>query len=372
MPTIEQILESLRSVQDPDLHKDIVTLGFVQNLEIDCGGGVAFDLVLTTPACPIKDQLKAQAEDAVKSLGIEKVEVRLSAQTTSRPGMDKAQVLSGVRNVLAIASGKGGVGKSTVTANLAVALALRGAKVGILDADIYGPSQGMMLGVKDEPEMDSERRVYPPSAQGVKVISMSMFNDDEAPVVWRGPMVSQMVQNFVRQVQWGDLDYLLIDMPPGTGDIQLTLTQHAPITAAIIVSTPQDVALLDAKKGLRMFEKVSVPVLGIIENMSGFVCDGCGKVHDIFRRDGASKMAIGFGLPFLGRIPLEPGVALSGDQGAPVVASSPDCLSAQAFLDIAGKVASELSVLHAQSGKVMTEFDIDWSSTPEEGLEVAK
>lgn len=372
MPTIEQILESLRSVQDPDLHKDIVTLGFVQNLEIDCGGGVSFDLVLTTPACPIKDQLKAQAEDAVKGLGFEKVEVRLSAVTTSRPGMDKAQLLPGVKNVLAIASGKGGVGKSTVTVNLAVALAMRGAKVGILDADIYGPSQGMMLGVTEDPEMDAERRVYPPTAQGVKVISMSMFNDDEAPVVWRGPMVSQMVQNFVRQVQWGELDYLLIDMPPGTGDIQLTLTQQAPITGAVIVSTPQDVALLDAKKGLKMFEKVSVPVLGIIENMSGFVCDGCGKVHDIFRRDGARKVAVGYGLPFLGSVPLEPGVALSGDSGAPVVASAPDSLSAKAFMEIAGRVASELSVLHAQAGKVMTEFDIDWGGASEEALEVAK
>lgn len=368
MITTDQILQSLRSVQDPDLHKDIVTLGFVQNLAIDDQGAVSFDLVLTTPACPIKDQLKEQAAAAVRTLGVESVEVRLSAQTSSRT-IDKSQALPQVRNVLAIASGKGGVGKSTVTANLAVALAQAGAKVGILDADIYGPSQGMMLGITEDPEMDGERRVYPPSARGVKVISMSMFNDDETPVVWRGPMVSQMVQNFVRQVEWGELDYLLIDLPPGTGDIQLTLTQQAPLTAALIVSTPQDVALLDAKKGLRMFEKVSVPVLGIVENMSGFVCDGCGKVHDIFRRDGARKVAESTGLPFLGRIPLETPVALAGDEGLPVVAKVPDSESAKAFKELAGRVASEISMLHARKGSGLESFDLDWKDAPEETLE---
>jgi ATP-binding protein involved in chromosome partitioning len=372
MPTESAVLESLRSVQDPDLHKDIVSLGFVKNLSISGCGDVAFDLVLTTPACPVKDQLKDQCEKAIRALdGVASVEVRLSAQVASRPGMDKSELLPGVKNVLAVASGKGGVGKSTVASNLAAALAAQGAKVGMLDADIYGPSQGLMLGVKDDPEMDQERRLYPPTAQGIKVISMSMFSQDEAPVVWRGPMVSQMVQNFVRQVEWGDLDYLVIDLPPGTGDIQLTLTQQAPITAAVVVSTPQDVALLDAKKGLRMFEKVSVPVLGIVENMSGFVCDGCGKVHDIFRRDGALRVARSQGLPFLGAVPLEPGVALAGDQGAPVVLSSPDSRSAQAFREIASRVASELSVLRAQADGVMVEYDLAWKDLPEESLEVA-
>jgi len=371
MPTESAVLESLRSVQDPDLHKDIVTLGFVKNLTISGCGDVVFDLVLTTPACPVKDLLKEQCEKAVAALpGVESVEVRLSAQVATRPGMDKSQLLPGVKNVVAVASGKGGVGKSTVAANLAVALAKMGATVGMLDADIYGPSQGLMLGVKDDPEMDSEKNIHPPTAHGVKVISMSMFSQDEAPVVWRGPMVSQMVQNFVRQVAWGDLDYLVIDMPPGTGDIQLTLTQQAPITAAVIVSTPQDVALLDAKKGLKMFEKVSVPVLGIVENMSGFVCDGCGKVHDIFRRDGALRVARSLGLPFLGSVPLEQGVALSGDQGEPVVLRSPESKSAQAFMEIASRVASELSMMRAQSDGVMVEYDINWSALPEETLEV--
>lgn len=371
MVTQEQVLNSLRSVQDPDLHKDIVSLGFVQNLAIAESGSVSFDLVLTTPACPVKDDLRDQAAAAVRALpGVAAVSVKLSASVGSRPGLDKTQVLQGVRNVVAVASGKGGVGKSTVTANLAAALVNAGATVGILDADIYGPSQGMMLGVRDEPTMDEARKVHPPTARGIRVVSMSMFSDDEAPVVWRGPMVSQMVGNFVSQVEWGELDYLLIDMPPGTGDIQLTLTQQTPITAAVIVSTPQDVALLDAKKGLRMFEKVSVPVLGIVENMSGFVCDGCGKVHDIFRRDGAHRIADSLGLPFLGAVPIEPAVALSGDQGEPVVFRAPESRSAAAFREIAGRVASELAILVAKEGDVLGEFDVKWGDLPEERIEV--
>lgn len=371
MVTEEQILLSLRSVQDPDLHKDIVSLGFIKNLAITGGGDVSFDLVLTTPACPVKDLLRDQAVAAAKSVpGVGDVAVTLSANVASRPGMDKSKVLAGVRNVVAIASGKGGVGKSTVTANLAAALVSKGATVGILDADIYGPSQSMMMGVTEDPEMDSEKRVYPPVSRKIKVISMSMFTDDEAPVVWRGPMVSQMVGNFVSQVQWGELDYLLIDMPPGTGDIQLTLTQQTPITAAVIVSTPQDVALLDAKKGLRMFEKVSVPVLGIIENMSGFICDGCGKEHDIFRRDGARRIANSLGLPFLGAVPIEPAVAICGDQGEPVVFRAPESRSAQAFLDISGRVASELAILLSDRGDVLGEFSTTWAELPEDVLEV--
>lgn len=363
------ILESLRSVQDPDLHKDIVSLGFVRNLRISSGGEVDFDLVLTTPACPVKDDLRDRCVQVVSALpDVKSVEVRLSAEVSAREGMDKSQVLVGVRNVVAVASGKGGVGKSTVTANLAAALVRQGASVGILDADIYGPSQGLMLGVQDAPEMDEDKRVHPPKARGIKVISMSMFSDDDSPVVWRGPMVSQMVQNFVRQVEWGELDYLLIDMPPGTGDIQLTLTQSTPITGAVIVTTPQDVALLDAKKGLFMFDKVGVPVLGVVENMSGFVCDGCGKEHDIFRRHGGERIARSLGLPFLGAVPLEPSVALCGDQGEPAVFRAPESRSAQAFFSISGRVAQELSVLHAHDDGILRDFDLAWTDLPEEPL----
>ena len=368
MPNQEQILEALRVVQDPDLHKDIVTLGFVQNVRIE-GSAVDFDLVLTTPACPVKDKLRDQAEAAVKALpGVVSVEVRLSADTSSRPNVDKNAVLTGVRNVIAVSSGKGGVGKSTVTANLACALVRMGATVGVLDADIYGPSQVMMLGVTDDPEIDDAKLLYPPMAHGIKVISMAMFSDNDAAVVWRGPMVSQMVQNFIRQVQWGELDYLLIDLPPGTGDVQLTLTQSAPLTGAVIVSTPQDVALLDARKGLKMFEKVSVPVIGMVENMSGFVCDGCGKRHDIFKTGGAQRVSRTLGVPYLGGIPIEPAVVQGGDAGVPVVLSHPESDSAKQFLEIADAMVRAASVLKATEGTALKDFAIDWETLPEEDL----
>jgi ATP-binding protein involved in chromosome partitioning len=368
MPNQEQILEALRVVQDPDLHKDIVTLGFVQNVRIE-GSAVDFDLVLTTPACPVKDKLRDEAEAAVKALpGVDKVEVRLSADTSSRPVTDKNSVLTGVRNIIAVSSGKGGVGKSTVTANLACALVKMGATVGVLDADIYGPSQVMMMGVTDDPEIDDAKQLYPPTAHGIKVISMAMFSDNDAAVVWRGPMVSQMVQNFIRQVQWGELDYLLIDLPPGTGDVQLTLTQSAPLTGAVIVSTPQDVALLDARKGLKMFEKVSVPVIGMIENMSGFICDGCGKRHDIFKTGGAQRVSRTLGVPYLGGIPIEPAVVQGGDAGVPVVLSHPESDSAKQFLEIADTMVRAVSVLKATEGTALKDFVIEWETLPEEDL----
>lgn len=366
MVSQDKVLTALRAVQDPDLHRDVVSLGFIKNLKIE-GGSVDFDLELTTPACPVKDDLRDRCIQVVKAVpGVEKVEVRLSAQVRARRELEKGQALSGVKNVLAIASGKGGVGKSTVTVNLACALAKQGARVGLLDADIYGPSQSMMLGVDEDPEMDSQKRVYPPVARGIKVISMAMFADEA--VVWRGPMASQMVQNFVRQVEWGELDYLLIDMPPGTGDIQLTLTQTAPITGAVIVTTPQDVALLDAKKGLRMFEKVSVPVLGVIENMSFFICDQCGKQHDIFKSDGGKRISRSTGVPFLGQIPIEPRIAKGGDSGEPIVHMAADSASAQAFTAIAGRLAAELSVLNSRDSAALIDFKLEWNKMPVEAL----
>ena len=365
----EQILQALKVVMDPDLHKDIVTLGFVRNVRID-GAKVDFDLVLTTPACPVKDKLRDQAEAAVKAIpGVASVEVRLSADTSKQARhVDKNEVLTGVSHVIAISSGKGGVGKSTVAANLACALARSGAKVGLMDADIYGPSQVMMLGVADDPEIDDEKRLYPPSAHGVKVISMAMFSQDDAAVVWRGPMVAQMMQNFIRQVEWGTLDYLLIDLPPGTGDVQLTLTQSAPLSGALIVSTPQDVALLDARKGLRMFEKVAVPVLGMVENMSGFVCDGCGKHHEIFKSGGASRVSRSLGVPYLGGIPLEPAVVQGGDAGVPVVLSHPESESAKAFEAIAEQLVRSVSILKATEGSSLRDFTLEWETLPEEEL----
>ncbi len=354
------VLSVLRHVQDPDLHKDIVDLGFVKNLSIE-GGAVRFDVELTTPACPVKEDLKRQCEEFVRSLpGVTSVMVNMTAQPSKGFAGKRTELLRDVRHVIAVASGKGGVGKSTATANLAVALARTGAKVGVLDADIYGPSMSLMFHVTETPLIDEKQKLVPVTAQGIKVVSMAMFAEDDKPVIWRGPMVSQMVQNFVHNVVWGELDYLLIDMPPGTGDVQLTLTQSAPLSGGVILTTPQEVSVLDAKKGLKMFQKVSVPVLGIIENMSWFECDGCGKRHHIFRQGGGRRIAESLGVPFLGEIPIDPEVAEAGDSGNPIVARKPDSQVSMAYRRIAGTLAASLSVLTAERGDVLGEFDFKW------------
>ncbi len=363
----EQILAALRHVRDPDLHRDIVDLGFVKNIVIE-GSAIHFDVELTTPACPVKEDLKRQCEHMVKALpGVETVAVNMTAQPAG--GVVKGQrteLLKNVRHIVAVASGKGGVGKSTATANLAMALARAGAKVGVLDADIYGPSMSLMFRVNESPVINEEKKLVPVTvARGIKVVSMAMFSDDEKPVVWRGPMVSQMIQNFVHNVVWGELDYLLIDMPPGTGDVQLTLTQSAPISGGIILTTPQDVSVLDAKKGLKMFQMVSVPVLGIIENMSYFICDQCTKRHYIFRQGGGRRIAESLGVPFLGEIPIEPAVAEDGDIGMPVVERHPDSTAAKAYTQIAGEIAAALSILTATQGDILGEFDLKWEDLKE-------
>jgi ATP-binding protein involved in chromosome partitioning len=366
MPAVSenQILDALRAVNDPDLHKDIVALGFVKNLRIQ-GGAVKFDVELTTPACPVKEDLKAQSIQAVNAIpGVTSVDVTMTAQVTRTSTSKKTDLLKDVRHVIAVASGKGGVGKSTATANLAVALAQTGARVGVLDADIYGPSMSMMFQVREAPVLDEKQKLHPVVVNGIKIVSMAMFADDEKPVIWRGPMVSQMIQNFVHNVVWGELDYLLIDMPPGTGDVQLTLTQSAPLSGGVIVTTPQDVSVLDAKKGLKMFQKVSVPVLGIIENMSYFICDNCEKKHYIFRQGGGKRIAQSLGLPFLGEIPIEPEVAVGGDAGVPIVEKNPASESAAAYRRIAGLLASELSVLSMSRSGVLGDFDYAWDSLP--------
>ena len=282
----ENIYQALRAVTDPDLHRDIVTLGFVKNLSIT-GNDIKFDLQLTTPACPVRDQFILECEKAIRSTieGVGKIDITMTASVQHNTHAQKEDILPGVKNTIAIASGKGGVGKSTVAVNLAVALAMDGAKVGLLDADVYGPSAPLMFGIHERPKV-IDNKLQPLERYGVKVMSIGFLVDPMEAVIWRGPMASGAVKQFMSDVNWGELDYLVFDLPPGTGDIQLTLVQTIPLTGAVIVTTPQDVALADVRKGLMMFNKVNVPLLGIIENMSYFVCSHCGQRENIFDNGG--------------------------------------------------------------------------------------
>jgi ATP-binding protein involved in chromosome partitioning len=347
----QEVLDSLRVVHDPDLHRDIVSLGFVQHLQIEPNGGVAFDINLTTPACPVKDDLRDQARMAVSRLPwVTEVKVNLTANTAVARGQGSATpLIPRVKNVIAVASGKGGVGKSTTSVNLAVALSQNGARVGLLDADIYGPNVPLMMGIKEKPEIaGSQNAIEPVVRFGIKLVSIGFFLDDSKPVIWRGPMVHGAIQQFLRDFDWGDLDYLVIDLPPGTGDAPLSLSQLIPLSGVVIVTTPQDVALQDVAKGMAMFKQLEVPVIGVVENMSYFICPNCNDKHELFGRGGGERIAKSFGVPFLGQIPLQPNVRLGGDEGQPVVMSDPDSPAAQALNAVAGEVARHVSVLAFQ------------------------
>jgi len=338
-----QVLDVLRKVEDPDLHRDIVQLGFVKKVEIK-GGQVSVVVELTTPACPVKEQLREQCAEQIRSLpGVTDVSVQMTAAV--RASQARGEVLPGVKNVLAVASGKGGVGKSTVAVNLAAALAKSGASVGLMDADVYGPSVARMVGGRGKPEGTPAGLLKPFEAHGMKFMSMGLLVEDNAPVMWRGPMASSLIQQFLTQVDWGELDYLVIDLPPGTGDIQLTLTQMANLAGAVIVTTPQDVASEVAERGLKMFGSVNVPVLGVIENMSYFVCGNCNTRHEIFRPGGGARPSDQWGVPLLGRIPIEPALAGLCDQGIPAVQSDAAAASAEAFMALAERIAASLSTL---------------------------
>jgi len=345
--TEKQILDSLRSIIDPDFHEDIVSLGFVKDVKVE-GSAVSLRLVLTTPACPMRERFKAQAEEAVRWAFPEISTVAVTLDAVVPEGAKAPlfeNLLPQVRNTIAVASGKGGVGKSTVAANLAAALAASGARVGLLDADIYGPSMGIMLGVTEKPGIDKEKqKMLPVSAHGMLVMSLGFLVDPDTPVIWRGPMVMKAVEQLLKDVEWPELDYMIVDLPPGTGDAQLTLTQKVPLSGAVIVTTPNEVALIDARKGLAMFRKVGVPVLGIVENMSWFVCPHCQGVSDIFSRGGGERTAREMGVPFLGEVPLDPSVRRSGDSGTPVVLAAPESPVAAAFRDLAGRTAQQASI----------------------------
>jgi len=342
--TTEHVLDALRTVHDPDLKRDLVSLGFIKQLIID-GNRVAFDIELTTPACPVKDLMKQQAEQAVRAVpGVGQVEIRMTAQVRTSVAPPAGTVSPQIKNVVPIASGKGGVGKSTVSANLALALARTGARVGLMDADVYGPSIPTLLGIDGEPEVDDKNRITPIEQYGVKVVSMGFFMDPEDAVIWRGPMLHKTVQQFLGGVFWGELDYLLIDLPPGTGDVQLSLCQSIPVTGAVIVSTPQDVALNVAQKAIAMFRKLNAPVLGVIENMSYYLCPHCGKRDDIFGNGGAKAAAERMQLPFLGEIPLARPIRETSDDGRPIVLSDTNSAAAKAFVKAAELLAAQVSI----------------------------
>lgn len=343
MITREAILEALKAVKDPDLNRDVVSLGFVKDLDVD-GGNVAFRLVLTTPACPVKEKLQQAATDAALSVpGVKHVEVKLEAEVPKGRGVGDKQGVPGIRNMIAVSSGKGGVGKTTVAVNLAVALAQSGATVGLLDTDVYGPNVPIMMGVGGEPRVKGQRLV-PHEAYGVKVMSIGFLNPGDRPVVWRGPMLHKAVQQFIYGVDWGELDYLIIDMPPGTGDVQLSLAQLVPVQGAVLVTTPQEVALADVRKAFNMFEQVQIPVLGIVENMSYFVCPNCDRRHDIFGSGGGERLAEQFRTRLLGKVPLASSVREAGDAGSPVVVSDESGEQAGAFREIAENVAAQVSI----------------------------
>ena len=347
-PTEAAVLDALRAVQDPDLHQDIVTLGFVKDLRV-CGDQVAFQIELTTPACPVKDLMKGQAERAVKALpGVAGVAIEMTARVTaSRPVLGNKGIIPGVKNVVAVSSGKGGVGKSTVAVNLACALRQTGARVGILDADVYGPNVPMMLGVSGQPAV-VDKKIVPFERHGLQVMSMALLVADDQPVIWRGPMLHSAVRQFLFDVAWHDLDYLVVDLPPGTGDAQLSLSQQAHLMGAVIVTTPQDVSVLDVKKAIRMFQTVNVPILGVVENMAWFSPPGSSERYHLFGQGGGAKIEREFGVPLLGQIPIEIAVREGGDGGNPIVVAAPASASAKALTEIAGKVAQRISILNAE------------------------
>ncbi len=337
-PSEETILEALRSVKYPGFSRDIVSFGFVKDVAVG-GGNVSFRLSMTTASAEVAAQIRSECEAAIRTLpGVTAVTiavetgqapVNLAGAQAARPEM-----LPDTRFMVAVASGKGGVGKSTVAGNLAIALRQLGYTVGLLDCDIYGPSQQMMMGIDEKPFLNEEEKIVPIEKYGVRVMSIGFLMDADTPVIWRGPMIYKAIEQFLGDVAWGKQDFLIVDLPPGTGDAQLTLTQKVALSGAVIVTTPQDVALIDARKGLAMFQKVNVPLIGLIENMSGFECPKCGHVEPIFKTGGGEKTALQLGVPFLGRIPLDPRIALSGDAGMPIVAAEPDSASTKAFLEL--------------------------------------
>ncbi|MBX3601789.1 MAG: iron-sulfur cluster carrier protein ApbC [Rubrivivax sp.] len=337
------LLEALKAVVDPETGRDLVGSRQLKNLRID-GGEVSFDVELGYPAKSLVPALRKALVAAARQVpGVENVSANVGWKVIAHAVQRGVQLLPGVKNIVAVASGKGGVGKSTTTVNLALALAAEGARVGILDADIYGPSQPMMMGIEGRPESEDGKTMQPLENHGVQVMSIGFMIEPDQAMVWRGPMATQALDQLLRQTNWRDLDYLLVDMPPGTGDIQLTLTQRVPVTGAVIVTTPQDIALLDAKKGLTMFEKVGVPILGIVENMAVYCCPNCGHTEHIFGADGGKRMAAQYGTELLGALPLTMAIREQADGGRPTVVADPDGEVAAIYKAVARRVAAKIA-----------------------------
>jgi ATP-binding protein involved in chromosome partitioning len=346
MVSVDQVLSSLRNVIDPELHKDIVSMGMIKDLTIN-NGKVSFNLELTTPACPFNSDIEQDVRNAIANLGVKELDLKVTARVMEGRAISADELLPGVKNILAVASGKGGVGKTTVSVNLAIALAKTGANVGLLDADIYGPSVPLMLGLRASPEVINNK-IQPPVSEGVKVISMGFFYEQSQQAgIYRGPIVSGIVKQFLTDVNWGDLDYLIIDLPPGTGDAPLTIAQTIPITGILVVTTPQDIAMNVAVKAVGMFNKLNVPIVGVVENMSYLECPHCKEYIHIFGKGGGQKVSEQFNVPFIGEIPLHPQIMEGSDIGKPVTISEPNSMQSLAFSKVAKMMAGRISIIAA-------------------------
>jgi ATP-binding protein involved in chromosome partitioning len=354
----DAVLNALRVVVDPDIRKDIVSLGFVKDLTI-ADGRASFTIELTTPACPVKDQMRDQAAAAVRAVpGVSDVKVQLTAKVRAAVFPEAGRPpMPGVKNVIAVGAGKGGVGKTTVSVNLALALARCGSRVGILDGDMYGPNVPIMLGLNNTQLGTDGQRIVPAEKYGIQVVSIGFLTNDDAPIIWRGPMLHQAIQQFFREVAWKDLDYLIIDMPPGTGDVALSLSQTVPVVGSVVVTTPQLVSLADSRRAVRMYQKLNIPTLGIVENMSYHRCTNCHHESDLFGHGGGEAMASEMSVPFLGRLPVYQPIRECGDTGVPLVVAEPASEAARAFLTVAERTAAQVSIAvhkltEANKGKI--------------------
>jgi ATP-binding protein involved in chromosome partitioning len=338
------VLDALRGVRDPDLNKDIVTLKFVKNLRIDAGR-VAFTIELTTPACPVKDQMRDQARALVSAIpGVTAVDIEMTAQVRATASAEAGKAaVPGVKNIIAVGAGKGGVGKTTVAVNLAIALSQSGGRVAMIDGDIYGPNVPIMLGISTQLTTDGEK-IVPAEQYGIQLVSMAFLTSDDSPVIWRGPMLHGVIQQFFREVRWDGIDYLIVDMPPGTGDVALSLSQTVPVSGAVVVTTPQTVSVADTRRAVKMYQKLNVPTLGLIENMSHFVCPNCQHESDIFGKGGGEALASELSVPFLGRIPIYEPIRVGGDTGVPITIGERDSTAARAFRTTAQQLAAQLSI----------------------------